>query len=153
MQSNAHSGYNSKHCTPHAPSPSLPLLQVQSDNIASFLGAAVLSNKPRLLIISPKPHPQLHHLLVAMKYRHLIAFGFVSTAKGRNAAVAQHLGILGEEEAGIVFKESSQNVAGRSSVIVHATTHMHIYAPFTRLRTDGVCVYMCVCVCVCVCVS
>lgn len=118
---------------PHAPNLSFhSLSQVKSDNLVSFLGTAVLSNKPRLIIVSPKPHPQPHHLLVAMKYRHFIAFGFVSTAKGLNDAVARHLKVPVNEEASIVFKESSQNAAGRSPVMLITTVHL------------------CVCECVCV---
>ena len=73
----------------------------------AFLSKAILANRPRLILFSPRQHPSLLYKLTAFTHRKTVDFGFVSTqAHWASARVLDRFEVVTGEKRLVVFKEN-----------------------------------------------
>ena len=73
----------------------------------TFLSKAILANRPRVILFSPRQHPSLLYKLTAFIHRKTVDFGFVSThAHWASVGVLSRFDVLTGEKQLAVFKEN-----------------------------------------------
>ncbi|KAJ7393494.1 sub C, member 16 [Desmophyllum pertusum] len=122
--------------------------KVTVKNVDSFLTTGV-SNKPSVILFSPKPLPSLLYHLVAFSNYKQQSFGFVSLTDSSGEPVRKRFRVDSKEPTVLIFKDdvavpevvvmASELTSGKLREVAEAHKYLHFPRLSSRSLFDGLC--------------